>query len=366
MWSSTWQSSLWLWTTFTASASFTETSNRRSKQTHTHTFTSSHLKLRSRSISRFQSDASAAPHSAFLSFQHPARRGWTHQADRCASLSCVFCLLRLSLVSHPAFPVCVLRLRPQQGVDRPREQSLLLLRDSGVHGSRGGEQTGAHAQRRLVVLRCTDGEKMLPPAGCCQTRLSAFICISKEKLMWKCIQTGMELCETIKRFQILMWNLLSSSLRCWRERCRSKEKTGKRRWPWSLSESQQTQESLRRRRAEDKSRRRIQSRTLQSADLDTFQRVTFQNPHKYSEPCRLLLQLFFSPSSQSQVGNAAVSQFGSSESTQEPVQAQPWKQTRYHTRAQSMLGCYLENKAKVLCILNWKRIKLKGVLIIIF
>lgn len=47
------------------------------------------------------------------------------------------------------------------------------------------------------------------------------------------------------RLQILMPNLLSSSLRCWRERCRSKEKTGKRRWPWSSSESQQTQDESR-------------------------------------------------------------------------------------------------------------------------
>lgn len=34
--------------------------------------------------------------------------------------------------------------------------------------------------------------------------------------------------------------LFSHSLRCWRERCRFKEKTGKRRWPWSSSKTPYT------------------------------------------------------------------------------------------------------------------------------
>ncbi len=38
--------------------------------------------------------------------------------------------------------------------------------------------------------------------------------------------------------------VLSLSLRCWRERCRFKAKTGKRRWPWSSSKTLYTVRAL--------------------------------------------------------------------------------------------------------------------------
>lgn len=42
----------------------------------------------------------------------------------------------------------------------------------------------------------------------------------------------------IKSGVSLLWPcVLSLSLRCWRERCRFKAKTGKRRWPWSSSKT---------------------------------------------------------------------------------------------------------------------------------
>uniref|UniRef100_A0A6I8P4P0 Ribosomal protein S6 kinase n=1 Tax=Ornithorhynchus anatinus TaxID=9258 RepID=A0A6I8P4P0_ORNAN len=49
------------------------------------------------------------------------------------------------------------RFRPEQGGHRPREESLLLLRNGRIHGSRGGQPPGPHAQCGLVVLRGVDG-----------------------------------------------------------------------------------------------------------------------------------------------------------------------------------------------------------------
>lgn len=60
---------------------------------------------------------------------------------------------------------CVLfapRFRAEQGGHRPRQEGLLVLRHHRVHGARGGEPAGTHAERGLVVLRRAHGNG--PPA----------------------------------------------------------------------------------------------------------------------------------------------------------------------------------------------------------
>lgn len=60
---------------------------------------------------------------------------------------------------------CVLfapRFRAEQGGHRPRQEGLLVLRHHRVHGARGGEPAGTHAERGLVVLRGAHGNG--PPA----------------------------------------------------------------------------------------------------------------------------------------------------------------------------------------------------------
>lgn len=65
---------------------------------------------------------------------------------------------------------CVLfapRFRAEQGGHRPRQEGLLVLRHHRVHGARGGEPAGTHAERGLVVLRGAHGNgPPAPPAPC--------------------------------------------------------------------------------------------------------------------------------------------------------------------------------------------------------
>lgn len=55
------------------------------------------------------------------------------------------------------------RLRTEQGGHRPRQEGLLLLWHDRVHGARGGEPQGTHAECRLVVLRRAHGNGRPPP-----------------------------------------------------------------------------------------------------------------------------------------------------------------------------------------------------------
>lgn len=58
-----------------------------------------------------------------------------------------------------------IRLWPVQRGHRPREEGIFVLWHCGVHGPRGGEPSGSHPQRRLVVIWGTDGR-----FGCMESR----------------------------------------------------------------------------------------------------------------------------------------------------------------------------------------------------